>query len=267
MIALLLSAVLLGSAPWPDEKELPPPDPEQVASTCAALKRALAADDVELLARSLRDAAEVLHPDVIALVDEGLQREEERVREAALSALRWMEHPDALAALHAAYKKDKDLRKHPELGVLLLKAIGQHASPRSIAVLADDPFGTPGEKALQARIFGLGRIRDPRSVEALFDLMQKAGPRGVAGNGPHMHNFRVALMVLTGTDQGTSRDLWVRWWNDHKQDYVLPERVPELPKPMQMGWDYYWGLEPRYEQRERREDRGQDPERRRGDGE
>lgn len=261
MIALLCSLLLLGPA-LPQEEERIPPDPALVESTRAAMKKALAGSDPVALVEAIAAAADVLHEDVIELVAKGLRREEEPVREAALSALRYMDHPEALDALHAIYARDEELRRHPELGVLLLKAIGQHASPSSIRVLSDDPFSAPSEEAVKARIFALGRIRDPRAVEALLAMMQKAGPRSGRGTGPYMSHFRVALMVLTGTDQGTSRELWVRWWNDNKKGYVLPERVPELPQRMRDAWSYYWGLGRFEERRERREDRGDDAVRR-----
>ena len=100
-------------------------------------------------------------------------------------------------------------------------------------------------------------IRHKESVEAVFGMMQKAGPLKVQGA---MKEFRLSLMVLTGQDQGESRDLWVRWWQDNKKTFEIPKKPPRLPAPLQKQWDYYWGLYHVEGRKKERTDRGDDPE-------
>jgi hypothetical protein len=71
-----------------------------------------------------------------------------------------------------------------------------------------------------------------------------------------MENLRVALMVLTGVDQGTSQDAWMAWWNDHKKTLEISPTPPALPRSIQNRWNEYWGLRGPVERRTRRTDRG-----------
>ncbi|MCZ6599095.1 MAG: hypothetical protein O7B99_15765, partial [Planctomycetota bacterium] len=154
-------------------------------------------------------------------------------------------------------KKNKTIIKDVDLFAALLRAIAQHRSPSSIDVLSDNPFKAANYKTIKARVLGLGYIRDERSVEALFGMLNKIGP--LQGQGV-MQEFRIALMVLTGEDQGESRQLWIRWWNENKKTFEVPEKAPRLPEKVQERWDYYWGIYHKKDRGEKREDRGDDPE-------
>jgi len=232
-----------------------PPSEAEVTAAVERLETAFEKGKSPERISAIRESASVLDPGVVDWIDRGLRDRDPEVQAAAIEALRFMDFPAALDALHACYKRDRKLVKHEELGGALLKAIGQHGSPSSIPILSDDPFSTQNHKAIQARILGLGNIRDEQSVEELMGLMKKVGRQKAQ---PYMGEFRLALMHLTGVDQGKSLDLWIKWWNGAKKDLELPAQPPLLPKQEQMRWDYYWGIERINERDERRRDRGDD---------
>jgi hypothetical protein len=247
LLALLPLVVLPQDPPQPA-----PPTPEVIEQTLGALKAAFGGKELPPKLEAVEAARDVLDQKVIQALAKGMKQELE-VRQAVLEALRRMDHPEALKELHDVYKRDKEIEKDDELFPALLKAIGQHASPGSIAVLSDNPFKAKGSQALEARILGLGRIRDARSVEALFAMMQLVGRGNISARMP---DFRLALMALTGVDKGLSRDAWIAWWNDNKKKFEVPKEMPVLPEKMQRRWDYYWG-DPHEEGRgKKREERG-----------
>src|SRR5262249_49300774 len=147
------------------------------------------------------------------------------------------------------------MQKDAGLYASLLRAIGQHANASSIEVLADDLWGVQDHGVIQARILSLGRIRTVTSAETLLGLMKAAGPNKIQ---PFMEDFRLALLSITGVDQGASQDLWLRWWNDKKSKLKVPETPPQLPKAMQARWDSYWGGKMYKDRQPRRGERGKD---------
>jgi len=248
----LLALLPLAAAPQ-DPPKPAPPSPELVESSIDALKKAFAGKELPPKLEAIESAQDVLDEKVIETLAKGMKEDEDEVRMATLEALRRMEHPTALEELHDLYKRDKDLVKDEELLPVLLKAIGQHASPESIDVLTDNPFRAKSYQALEARILGLGRIRDARCVEELIAMMQLVGKGKTASR---MDDFRLSLMMLTGVDRGTSRDAWIAWWNDNKKKLELPKTAPKLPEKLQRRWDYYWGDPHEKGRAKRREDRG-----------
>ena len=255
----MLATLLLSLAPTPlalqDPPPPPPPDAEVVAATVDALKKAYAGKELEPKTAAVANAREVLDKKVIETLARGIREPEPEVKTAVLEALRWMDHPVALEELHDIYKRESALEKDEALYPMLLKAIGQHASPDSIEVLVDNPFKVKGAQALEARVLGLGRIRSEDSVKELIGMLQLVGKGKTVGR---MQDFRLALMALTGVDKGTSRDAWIAWWNDNKKTLELPKEMPQLPEKLQRRWDYYWGEEHVQSRGKKREDRGGD---------
>src|SRR5262245_20694903 len=134
MLSLLLSAVLL-FAPQQGGERASGPSAEDVARVTAGLDEAFRANDVKRLQVALEAAQSVPHADVVRKVVHGLEDERADVVLATLQALRWLDHPDALQALHRAAKERK-LMRVPEQAAALLRAVAQHADPSSIALLA-----------------------------------------------------------------------------------------------------------------------------------
>ncbi|MCC6408367.1 MAG: HEAT repeat domain-containing protein [Planctomycetes bacterium] len=217
-----------------------PPSAETVKATVAKLETAFKTGKTAERTEAIREASAVLDADVVKWIAKGLSTDDAVVCAGALDALGTMQHPDALAALTDAWTRDRELRKHDELGGRALKAIARHRSPKSIALLADDPFESSNHAAIQARILGLANIREKESVERLIAMMRLVGQNRI---GTYMDEFRLALFVLTGHDEGRAAQLWFDWWNEHKKDFAVAKELPELPRLDRMRWNAYWGVE------------------------
>ncbi|MCK6446558.1 MAG: HEAT repeat domain-containing protein [Planctomycetes bacterium] len=217
-----------------------PPSAQTVQATVAKLETAFRSKKSAECAAAIREATPVLDARVIEWIAKGIEIDDAPLCATALDALGAMRHPDALAALQRAWKRDKELRKHDELGGRALKAIARHQDPQTIELLAADPFESKNHAALQARIFGLANIRSKQSVEKLVAMMRLVGPQKLE---PYMPDFRLALFVLTGHDEGRAAQLWFDWWNDHQKDFEVSKELPELPKLDRARWNSYWGIE------------------------
>jgi len=223
------------------EPEREPPSKELVESVLDTLKRAFASGESGERLRALEAARDVVHEDVVVLVARGLKDKEIEVRTAALEILRYHEHPRALAELERAHAKNKEFgEKKDEARAELVLAIGQHASPGSLKLLARGSLDSVRKHTTRARIQALGRIRSKDAVEELIALMNKAG-RGRQGQGSQFQSdLRLSLWALTGTDEGRVREDWQRWWNDNKRDLRLPEEPSSEPRQLAQRWRRAW---------------------------
>jgi len=249
----LLPIALLTALALPQDIEAPTAD--QVKKTVTEVSEALSKGEPAARVAALAKASSVPDAAVAKAVARALTDKDASVQTAALESLRFMEHPAALEALHSCYKRNTTLRKNDQLSGVLLKAIGQHGDPSSIAVLSDSPFSTVNGPAIKARILGLGNIRDKGSVEALVGLMKKVSRRKIE---PFMGEFRMSMLRLTGHDEGTSVDLWMKWWNNNKRTFKVAEVAAPMPRMDQVRWDDYWGNEKTRKRGEKRGDRGND---------
>jgi len=240
--------------------ETPPPPPaaDAVAQVEASLEQAFRSGELGAIQAALDAARAVPHPAVVRKVERALEDERGEVKLAALQTLRWLDHPETLRVLHRA-AKDRKLMQRPELALAVLRAAGQHADPSSIAVLARDPFQLADASCLRARLFGLARIRTTEALRALFGILATVGNTGQRRIQGQMTDMRIALVLLTGVDQGRSPELWEEWWRAHEKTFRLPAEPARLPPEMRAVWDGFWGQERSYERGLRREDRGLDP--------
>jgi hypothetical protein len=235
MLALALTATLLVAPTALDEPPLP--TPEQVEATVAELEQAFKKGEPSERVAAIEKAAVVLDRKVVVLVAKGLKDKDRAVVEAALEGLRVMDHPESVAQLHRGLKTVKALKKDDKHLAALLRAIGQHGSPDSLKVLLDDPLANNNHKVVEARILAIARIRTPDAVAGLMNLMQKVGRQKVQ---PYMQHFSLALQVLTGADEGRSRDAWIAWWNDNKRTLEVSPELPDLPRRTLNTWQRYW---------------------------
>ena len=216
------------------------PDPKRVEAAVSeiegAFKEGKTADDK---VAAIRKNREVLDARVITAITKGFKDKDQAVQSAAVDALGHMAHPEALEALHRLYKADKQRLKDDEKVLpLLLKSIGRHGSEKSVDLLADDVFLQRTFPAIQARVLSLGNIRSKKSVEALMDIMAKAGTRQI---NDYMNLFRQSLVRLTGQDQGPDSAMWTKWWQDNKAKFEVSKEVPQLPEIAAKAWSEYWG--------------------------
>jgi hypothetical protein len=234
-----------------------PPSAEDVARAVESIGEAFDARDVKGIERALEAARDVPHADVVRSVVRGLADERMEVKLATLQTLRWIEHPGALDALHRT-AKERGLMKQPELALAVLRGIGEHAEVRSIPVLGHDPFQPDDAYCVRARLFGLARIRTLEALEAVLGILATVGNSGQRLVRSRMGDARIALMLLTGVDQGHSPELWETWWRENRKTFRIPTEVPLLPNELLVDWNKFWGLRRPGERRTRREDRGQD---------
>lgn len=247
LAALLLSFCLAGGEPQQA-------DAQRVKSALAELEAAWKSGSASDRVHAIQTQGAVRDAEVVKLVARGLHDKETDVQHAAVEALRFVGHPDALKELQTLARDEKSFRKDPVLRAALFKAVGQYGQASSIGVLADD-FGTlEDDHLVQARILGLGRIRTHEALEKLFEMLKLAGPQRLP---LLMPDFRLALVVLTGADQGLSQAGWQAWWNDNRAKWKFAELPPELPKDLERRWKVYWGeMQDDYRPRKRSE-RGQ----------
>ena len=246
-------ALALTLAPLQD----PPRERAEPETSLAVLAQAFAAESPAEIAALLQAAEPVAHPEVaVYLAEHGLRHDAQPVVLATIELLGTLQHPRALAELEEYYRRERKAlrdRASQPLVAPLLRAIARHGDEGSIPLLAEDVFAVTEREVVRARILGLAHIRSVRSVEELFGLLRKVDRKRAQ---PHMGEFRLALMVLTGVDRGTDQDAWIAWWNDNKKSLRVPEAPPRLPAELQKAWNKHWGLRREYERQERRGERG-----------
>ncbi|MFT4537768.1 MAG: HEAT repeat protein [Planctomycetota bacterium] len=251
-IFLALSLLFLPTQPQEEA-----PDAKIVETTLDELAAALKQKEMPAKLNAIERASRVVDSKIIKAISRTLKLKDYELQRAGIEALRRMRHPDALKQLESAVARNKDMRKNPETFAALLRGIGQHANPKSIELLKRDIFAVKDRGAVNARLMALANIRHKDSVEALMGIMKSGARNKVA---PYMDDFCLALMVLTGKDQGKSQEQWLSWWNDNKKTLVVSDRQGLLPEAMQRRWDSFWGNPRKYERSKKRGKRGQDPE-------
>ncbi len=252
---LLAAAFLFPATPQDSPDDLPTPELIEEATT--KIDEAFKTRETEEIVAALATYGRTLDAAVIKSVAKGLKHKQPEVQAAALEALRFNAHPDALKPLHKTFKDNKKLRKNNELYTALIKAICQHGSKTSLPLLSKNPLSKVTHEVARARILGYGMIRDTDSIAGLMKLMQSVTFRV---REPYMEDFRLSLYILTGVDKGTNAAAWQAWWNDNKKKHEVDPTAPKLPELAQIRWDRYWGLETKEDRGEKRRERGDDPE-------
>lgn len=233
-------------------------EPARAKLAIAELDRALRSTDKNLKLKAIQLHGAIADADVARLLGRGARDKEPDIQGAAIQALRWLEHADAVKELHAVARSEKGLRKDPVGYARLLQAIGQHGDASSISLLVDDVATVPDYVVVQARILSLGRIRTVAAVEALLELMKVTSAQRIQNLMP---DFRLALVRLTGVDKGQSQPLWQEWWNAERVKLRIAAEPAELSLELQARWDSYWGRGERYERARPRSSRGRgDPD-------
>ncbi|MEZ5978960.1 MAG: HEAT repeat domain-containing protein [Planctomycetota bacterium] len=277
---LLVAAVVVGGA-FPaafaskaDEKKDEGPTEEEVEAAVAKIEKVLDEGSFEDKVKVLVEVRTVQHEDVAKEVAKAIKDDAKEVRTAAVQTLGYLKVDSSLKELTSLTKKKK-YTEDEDMAIEIYKSIGRHGSKKSLKVLEDDILNST-EKVLQTRILAIGHVRDDDSVELLIGLMNKmkgnrGGGKGGPGEGkeniPNMQQFRLALHVLTGADEGLDRRDWQRWWNDNKHDLDVTDEYPELDKGLETQWKSYWGEGDKKDRKREREDgrdepggdRGEDP--------
>lgn len=221
------------------------PTPEQVREGVAALVEAFSKGDETARREAIESYGGIESADIVRAVSQGLQDRSKAVRLTAIDALGWCRHPDALKQLHRFYRRETGITKAEDLHERTLRAIGRHGSVSSLDVLTGDIFKNLTLASGRARILGLGNIRSTRAIDELIQATRLAGGertrRGSTADQPYMPYFRLALAVLTGADEGLSKEAWEGWWREHKRSFRMSPKRPEIAPDLQRQWEAYWG--------------------------
>lgn len=237
LLALLLALPLQDKPAAP--AEAPPPDAAAIKEAVTGLELAQKSKDPDQLLVALEAAQAVPAPEVAEAAARLLDDKERSVRLAATECLRHLAHDKARELLERHVKrKEKALQDDPEAHGLLLRAVAQHGSEKSLALLADNPWGNPDHRVIRARFLGLANIRSDKALAEVMALTNQAGKWKID---PYMEDVRTALVVLTGEDKGESLDAWRTWWNDRGKDaHVAPQPPAQLPREVQARWNGFW---------------------------
>jgi HEAT repeat protein len=223
------------------------PTPEQVAAAVAELEAAFKGkDDEEVIAAALQRHAGLHDKKVLHEVARGLASPNRRVRWITIDALGWSRYGPALKQLHRVVARERDLSDRDEaLFAHLLKAIGRHGDKSSLEVLANNPLKDLTYASGQARILGLARIREKKSIEELIGAMKLAGDRPRRRGGTEsvprfLTEMQLAMAVLTGQDKGRSKDAWIDWWRDNEKSFKMSPVPPTISRALRAIWEDYW---------------------------
>ena len=222
-------------------------DPKVVAAAVTEIETALKdAKTSDAKIAAIKKNMLVVDPKVVSAIEKGLKDKEIPVQAAAADALGRMPHGDSVEALQRFYKAEvKRLKDDQTLMPVVIKAIGRLGSEKSIEVLSDDIFMQRTFPAIQARLLGLGNIRSKKSIDALFTMMNKVGTNQLD---TYMEPVRLALMRLTGTDQGPSSQAWMAWWRGAEKGFEMPKEA-KLPEAQEKAWNDYWEIQPKKEEK------------------
>jgi HEAT repeat protein len=239
-----LVAFLAGSlaAPLAQKEKPAPPDPKQVEAAVkeldAAFKDGKPADRVA----AIRKNHAIADAKVVNTIVKGLKDADLEVQLAAVDALGRNEHPEALDDLHRFYKAEvKRLKDDTRLMPMVIQAIGRQGNEKSIEILSDDIFAQRTFPAVKARLWGLANIRSKKSVDAILEMMNKVGNQKLQD---YMVPIRVALLRLTGTDNGSDPQAWMAWWRKNDKTFEIPKDAPKMPELAEKAWNDYWGAGP-----------------------
>jgi hypothetical protein len=112
-------------------------------------------------------------------------------------------------------------------------------------VLANNPLKDLTYASGQARILGLARIREKKSIEELIGAMKLAGDRPRRRGGTEsvprfLTEMQLAMAVLTGQDKGRSKDAWIDWWRDNEKSFKMSPVPPTISRALRAIWEDYW---------------------------
>jgi hypothetical protein len=146
-----------------------------------------------------------------------------------------------LATLHRTANSPAVKRDVEKLS-LAFREIGRRGDPSSVKVLATNPMTPLSYPVIRARIYGLANIRSPESVQAMRDMLVVASQTNIEV-AIFIEDFRTALHVLTGADEGPSRAFWERWWTDNRRTFSMSDKRPWLPERQALRWKGFWGTD------------------------
>ncbi len=215
-----------------EEEELTPEEAIELLET------ALKANELDLIYTAIEDAGRIADKGVVKLLGKAVKHKDHMVRMDALQALRFNEDPNAFKEL-LKLKKYKPIVENEESAEAYYLALGQKANVKALAVLTDKLHITNrGDKATRARILAIGRIRDPKAVDALMSMLTSGAARR---RHPNIKEIHLCLTVLTGAEVKANTDSWLKWWNENKKGLKISKEEQEATtKRSRATWKALW---------------------------
>jgi hypothetical protein len=240
---LLLVAVLAGFPAISFQKDkAPAADPKQVEAAVKELDAAFKEGKTPERVAAIRKNHQIADKKVVDAISKGLKDNDLEVQLAAVDALGRNADPEALDDLQRFYKAEvKRIKDDTRLMPMVIQAIGRQGNEKSIEILSDDLFSQRTFPAVKARMWGLANIRSKKSIDAITQMMNKVGNEKLQD---FMPTIRVALLRLTGVDNGSDPQAWLAWWRKNDNSFEVPKTPPKMPEIAEKAWNEYWGAPP-----------------------
>ncbi len=222
------------------------PTKDQVAAAVEDLRLAFNSKDEARIVAAVQANAPILDKRVVHEIARGARSRSHYVRLISIQTLGWTKYKAALKQLHRILRREKKLHKTDEVVFAeLLKAIGRHGDPSSVAVLTKSPFKGLTLASGRARILGLANIRTNESLEELVKGTQLAGgsvPRSwrPMGQKRFTREFLLALRILTGLEMPGNLEMWRQWYRKNKKSFDVSAVRPAISPEEQTWWEDYW---------------------------
>ena len=236
------------------DNDTPPAVEDEVnidpAEALDKIKAAIKSESAVVILNAIEYAAEVEDNKVIGEFYKLLKHKSDEVRLAALEAMRFNKHDEALKRL-ISFGSNKLLKNDAEYLAEYIYALGQKANKKAAKLIKNDLVMTSAhdEDVLKARVYALGRIREVDSIETLLKLSQSGGGGGRGGRrGARTVKMRVeiqtSLAVLTGVELGNDVLDWTSWWSDNKRSFKMSKAESKIDdRKLQAKWDSLWMTE------------------------
>ena len=236
------------------DSDTPPAIEEELkidpAEALAKIKAAIKSESDVVILDAIAYAAEVEDKKIIGEFYKLLKHQSIDIRLAALEAMRFNKHDEALKRL-LSFGSNKLLENDAEYLAEYIYALGQKADKKAAKLIKNDLVMTSAHDGdvLKARVYALGRIREVDSIETLLQLSQSGGGRGGRrGRGGATAKMRVeiqtSLSVLTGVELGNEVLDWTNWWSDNKRSFKVTKAEGKIDdRKLQAKWDSLWMTE------------------------
>ena len=237
------------------DSDTPPAVEEELkidpAEALAKMKAAIKSESDVVILDAIAYAAEVEDKKIIGEFYKLLKHKSVDIRLAALEAMRFNKHDEALKRL-LSFGSNKLLENDAEYLAEYIYALGQKADKKAAKLIKNDLVMTSAHDGdvLKARVYALGRIREVDSIETLLQLSQSGGGGGGGrrGRGRTTAKMRVeiqtSLSVLTGVELGNEVLDWTSWWSDNKRSFKVTKAESKIDdRKLQAKWDSLWMTE------------------------
>jgi len=237
------------------DSDTPPAVEEELkidpAEALAKMKAAIKSESDVVILDAIAYAAEVEDKKIIGEFYKLLKHKSVDIRLAALEAMRFNKHDEALKRL-LSFGSNKLLENDAEYLAEYIYALGQKADKKAAKLIKNDLVMTSAHDGdvLKARVYALGRIREVDSIETLLQLSQSGGGGGGGrrGRGRATAKMRVeiqtSLSVLTGVELGNEVLDWTNWWSDNKRSFKVTKAESKIDdRKLQAKWDSLWMTE------------------------